>query len=398
MIDQLITVFVIEDDEFFASLIHNKLNQEGDYDVKVFEYGKEALNNMNQQPDIVVIDYSLPDINGIDLLKKIKEINPEVSCVVLSGQKELQVVVEAYKIGAERYIMKDENAIIELCQNLSVISEKIQLKNEIESLKSQIIERNRYQNIIGQSPAMMNMFKLMQKVENIKIPVLVTGDNGSGKELVANALHYNSDRKRRPFVAVNVAAIPEDLVESELFGSEKGAFTGAVKRIGKFEEAHRGTIFLDEIGELDLSLQAKLLRVLQEKSITRLGGAKEISLDIKIISATNKNLWQEVQKGNFREDLYFRLQGFLIQLPPLRDRGNDIILLAQHFIKKFVDSQGLSNKNLDPQAIAKMLKYSWPGNVRELKSMVERACLICDGDTIEISDLIFLEQQPRLSA
>jgi len=231
----------------------------------------------------------------------------------------------------------------------------------------------------------------MQKVENIKIPILVTGSNGSGKELVANALHYNSDRKRKAFVAVNVAAIPEDLIESELFGSEKGAFTGASKRVGKFEEAHKGTIFLDEIGELDLALQAKLLRVLQENKVTRLGGTKEISLDIKIISATNKNLWEEVQKGNFREDLYFRLQGFQIHLPALKDRGNDIILLAQHFIKTFADKQKSSEKQLHSLAIRKMLDYRWPGNVRELKSMVERAYLISEENMIQLDDLIFLE-------
>jgi len=391
MNNQLIKIFVVEDDEFFSELIKAKLHQEENYDVFLFSTGFEALQNLVEQPDVIVVDYSLPDMNGVEILSKIKEFNINIPCIILSGQKDLKVVVEAYKQGAERYIIKDENAIVELSQNLSAICETIELKKELESLKDKIIDRNKYQNIIGESFPIKKMFNLMQKVENIKIPVLVTGNNGSGKELVANALHYNSDRRRKAFVAVNVAAIPEDLIESELFGSEKGAFTGASKRIGKFEEANKGTIFLDEIGELDLALQAKLLRVLQENTVTRLGGTKEISLDIKIISATNKNLWKEVQKGKFREDLYFRLQGFQIHLPALNERGNDIILLAQHFIKVFANKQKTPEKTLHPMAIRKMLDYRWPGNVRELKSMVERAYLISEENTIHLGDLIFLE-------
>jgi len=246
---------------------------------------------------------------------------------------------------------------------------------------------------VGDSDAIKKVFRLMEKVQNVDMPVLIAGSNGTGKELIAQALHYNSDRKRKPFVAVNVAAIPEDLIESELFGHEKGAFTGANgRRIGKFEEANKGTLFLDEIGEMDINLQTKLLRVLQERKITRLGGNKTIDLTCRVITASNRDLWKEVQAGNFREDLYFRLQGFIISVPPLKDRGNDVVILAKHFMKIFCEKQRIDEKKISSEAIKKMMSYSWPGNVRELKSMIERAALISDEPRILAEDLVFLEQ------
>lgn len=386
-------IFIVEDDPFFANIVKSKLDQLENIELSHFPTGTEFKDALIQNPDLVIIDYDLPDANGLDLLKEVKRINQETVAIFLSGQRELNVVVEAYKENADRYIIKDENAIVELCQNVETFRKTINTKKELISLRSQLIETNRYDNMIGSSPAMKDLFRLMQKVENINIPVLVTGSNGTGKELVANALHYNSNRARRAFVAINVAAIPEDLIESELFGSEKGAFTGASRRSGKFEEANRGTIFLDEIGEMPLPLQAKLLRVLQESKVTRLGGNKEISLDIKVISATNKDLWAEVQAGRFREDLYFRLQGFIIKIPSLKDRGNDIIQLANHFVKLFCKSQKIETKILSPDAIRSMMEYDWPGNVRELKSMVERATLVSDSNSIQAHDLIFLDQR-----
>ncbi len=315
---------------------------------------------MYKNPDIVIVDYDLPDYNGIELLRKVKKVNADTISIILSGQRELDVVVEAYKQKADRYIIKDENALVELSQNVETFRKSINTRMELRSLQGKWIESHKYENIIGSSPAMKDLFRLMQKVENINIPVLVTGSNGTGKELVANALHYNSNRKRRPFIALNVAAIPEDLIESELFGSEKGAFTGASRRSGKFEEANRGTIFLDEIGEMPLGLQAKLLRVLQESKVTRLGGNKEIKLDIKVISASNKDLWKEVQAGRFREDLYFRLQGFIIRIPSLKERGNDIVHLAKHFVENFCKEQKIQTKTLSPNAVRAMMDYDWP--------------------------------------
>ncbi len=391
-ITNITKVFIIDDDPFFGNLTKNKLEANQNLDVQLFLESKSFVLALGEAPDILVIDYDLPGTNGIKLLQKIKEIHPYVTTIFLSGQKELQVVVDAYKNGADRYIIKNENALIELEQNILFFQRNQALKAQLIELQNKVISQNRYESIIGDSMVMHQMFRLMQRVENVNIPVLITGQNGTGKEMVANALHYNSDRKRQPFVAINVAAIPEDLIESELFGSEKGAFTGASRRQGKFEEANNGTIFLDEIGEMPLNLQAKLLRVLQENKVTRLGGNKEIPLNIKIISATNKDLWEEVQKGNFREDLYFRLQGFILKIPSLKERENDIIHLAKHFIQSFTKKQGLGEKYLSADAIQAMMNYSWPGNVRELKSMVERAALISDNDRIDLDDLIFLEQ------
>jgi two-component system, NtrC family, response regulator AtoC len=236
------------------------------------------------------------------------------------------------------------------------------------------------------------VLRLIQKVEKSNIMVLVTGQSGTGKELVAKALHYNSTRSRKPFVTVNMGAIPEDLVESELFGHEKGAFTDArERRIGKFEEANEGTIFLDEIGEMNLHLQTKLLRVLQEKEITRIGSNKIIKLDFRMIAATNRNLANEVKEGRFREDLFYRIQGFLIHLPPLKERGDDVILLAKSFLNDFCNNNRMPQVQLSREASKFMLEYPWPGNIRELKAVMERAALLCENATIQVDDLMFVQ-------
>lgn len=390
----LIKILMVDDDEMFSLLVDEALKLQDNIEFKLVETAEDFFNALDFHPDIAIIDYNLPDRNGLEILTELKQQHNVVVPIVLSGQEELKVVVDAYKNGAQRYIIKNENATIELVQNIKEISKSIAIKKELEALKDNVIEQNhRYKNIIGESAAIKKVFRLMQKVENINMPVLITGKNGTGKELIAQALHYNSDRKRRNFVAVNVPAIPDDLIESELFGHEKGAFTGANgKRIGKFEEANKGTLFLDEIGEMDMSLQTKLLRVLQEKKLNRLGGNKNIDLSCRVITASNKNLWEEVQSGNFREDLYFRLQGFIIDLPPLMERDNDIIILAKHFVNTFCTQQKILIKEIGVEAINQMMNYSWPGNVRELKSMMERAILISDKPIIEPDDLVFLEQ------
>lgn len=391
---RILRIAIIEDDDFFARFLTQHLLSMDDTEVKSYPTATEFLSDLPvYQPKVVVIDYELPDMNGLDLLRKIKTIHLGTACVLLSGQKSMDVVVDAYKIGADRYIIKDEQAIVELKQQIRSQLEKHRTDLALNALRDQLIEQHRYSELIGNSPAMNELFNLMSKVENVRIPVLITGSNGTGKELVAQALHYNSDRKRNPFVAINVAAIPDDLIESELFGSEKGAFTGATRRVGKFEEANGGTLFLDEIAEMPLSLQAKLLRVLQQNELIRLGGSKTISLNIKLLSATNKDLWSEVQAGRFREDLFFRLQGFILHVPPLRNRENDILILAKHYIEKFCKQSGLPHKQLSPEAASSMLHYDWPGNVRELKSMVERACLISEQNVINDRDLIFLVQR-----
>lgn len=390
MSDRIIKVFIVEDDLMFGRILQKGLEKEEVYDVTLYQSGQAFINDLNLNPDIVTLDYYLPDMNGIEILKKIKNFNSDIATIVISGQEKAEVVVEAYTNGANHYIIKNENAVVELINSVKNISKNINLRREVEDLRDDIIDRSKYDTLIGESKTILKVLKLIQKVENNNILVLITGESGTGKDVVASTIHYNSPRKRRPFIAVNVAAIPEDLIESELFGHEKGAFTGAVgRRIGKFEEANGGTIFLDEIGEMDIGLQSKLLRILQDNKVSKLGSNKEIKLDIRVIAATNQNLYQRVKEGKFREDLFYRLQGFLIHLPPLRERDNDIILLAKSFLAEFCKQNRMQQKSFSKSALEALVNHDWPGNVRELRSMIERAVLISDDDTIESQDLIF---------
>lgn len=383
-------IFVVEDNIMFAELIKQKLENDDKNEVTLFADGHEFIQNLHNNPDIVVLDYNLPGHNGIDLLKEINNYNDTIQTIILSGQETLEVVIDAYNNGAKSYIIKNENAMVELEKMVQNLSQNVNLRKEVDVLREQIIDRNRYNRIIGESQAILKVLRLIQKVEKTNMLALITGESGTGKELVASAIHYNSNRKNKPFVAVNVAAIPEDLIESELFGHERGAFTGAdSRRLGKFEEAHEGTIFLDEIGEMDINLQTKLLRVLQESKITRLGSNKEIPLNVRVIAATNKNLAQRVKDNKMREDLYYRLQGFLIHLPPLRERDNDLLLITRHLLKDFCEQNGISQKTFSSDSLKAMMKHPWSGNIRELKAFIERAVLISDGEVIEEEDLIF---------
>ncbi|HBF88905.1 MAG TPA: regulator [Bacteroidales bacterium] len=386
-----IQILLVDDDSSLLELLSMNLMMEEKYDVTTFLSGKDFLEFVKtNDADIVVLDYNLQDVSGIQLLDEIKKTKPQIPIIFLSGQNDVNVVVDAYNKGAKNYIVKSQNAIVELVNAIKNVAETVVLKKQVEYWQEQIINRSNYEHIIGESPAIMKVLKLIQKVEKTNILTLITGDSGTGKELVAKAIHFNSDRRKKPFVAVNIAALPDDLVESELFGYEKGAFTGAdSRRTGKFEEANDGTIFLDEIGELDLNMQTKLLRVLQDNIITRLGSNKEIQLNTRIVAATNKNLAQSVKEGTFREDLYYRLQVFLIQLPPLRERGNDVIILCKYFVNEFCKSNKMQNKIFTAEAYRKILAHSWPGNIRELKSFVERSILVSDGQNIDVDDLIF---------
>lgn len=383
-------IFLIDDDEMYSNIIKLSLEENDVYDIHVFSSGDEFFSSLHLDPDIVIIDYNLPGMSGLEILKKIKHIDPNISTILLSGQDKLEVVVEAYNSGANNYIIKNDNVIFELKHCLENLRLSSNLRKEVHELREQIIDRNKYQSIIGESKPILNVLKLIQKIENTNLITLITGESGTGKEVVAKAIHYNSSRKRNPFIPVNVAAIPADLIESELFGHEKGAFTGATsKRIGKFEESHEGTIFLDEIGEMAMDLQTKLLRVLQDNKITRLGSNKEINIDMRVIAATNKNLADRVKEGKFREDLFYRLQGFLIHLAPLRERGNDILILAKSFLETFCKNNKMAPKTFSVSALENLLGYPWPGNVRELKSTIERAALMSNGTKIEAEDLIF---------
>jgi two-component system, NtrC family, response regulator AtoC len=396
MDEKPIKIFVVEDHDWYNKLLVHTLSLNPDYEVKSFFNGKDCLNHLHETPDIVTLDYRLPDMSGMDVLKRIKEENDEIQVILISEQEDINTVVDLLKLGAYDYITKSNEIKDRLLNTVQNIRKGIGLKKEISSLRREIQKKYSFKNtILGESPAIRRIYELIEKALNTNINVSVSGETGTGKELVAKAIHYNSKRKDKPFVAVNVTAIPAGLIESELFGHEKGAFTGAIsRRIGKFEEAHGGSLFLDEIGEMDLSFQVKLLRALQEKEIIRVGSNKPVATDCRIIVATNKNLKEEVKKGNFREDLYYRLLGLPIELPPLRERGNDVLILAKFFIGHFCLENEMSPKKLSEQAQKKILSYPFPGNVRELKSVAELAVTLAGNEVIEPSDLVFGSDDP----
>ncbi len=384
-------IFIVEDDPWYGEILEYHLSLNPDYIITRFCSGKECLANMHKQPDLITIDFSLPDYTGDKLLQKIKEINDQVPVIVISGQEEISVAVKLLKMGVRDYLIKDENTKDILWNAVIKVRETGNLKKEVASLRAELSEKFSFdKSIKGQSPALNNIFRLMEKATKTNINVSITGETGTGKEVVAKGIHYNSDRKKKPFVAVNMAAIPRELIESELFGHEKGAFTGAIARKeGKFEEANGGTIFLDEIAEMDLSMQSKILRVLQEREIVRVGGNEKVKLEVRLIIATHKNLADEVKKGNFREDLYYRIIGLPIDLPPLRERGNDILILAKHFGDSFASENKFDTIVLSQDAKEKLMRYNYPGNVRELKSIIELAVVMCDGNEITADDISY---------
>ncbi|HSM48018.1 MAG TPA: sigma-54 dependent transcriptional regulator [Draconibacterium sp.] len=384
-------IFVVEDDEWYSRLIVHNLSLNPDYEIESFTNGKDCISNLYKSPDVITLDYRLPDMKGLEILKKIKAENEEIQVILISEQDEIDVVVELLKYGAYDYIVKSKDIRERLLNTVQNIRKGLSQRKEIVSLRSEVKKKYSYQNtIFGNHPSTQNIFELIEKATRTNISVILTGETGTGKELVAKAIHYNSQRASNPFVAVNMAAIPRELIESELFGHEKGSFTGAnYQRIGKFEEAKGGTLFLDEIAEMDISLQAKLLRALQEKEIVKVGSNKTIKTDCRIIVATHQNLQEAVLKGTFRQDLYYRLYGFPIELPPLRERGNDVIILSKHFIKEFCNENNIPQKTLSKASIEKLLSYSYPGNIRELKSVIELAITISDNDEIS-GDNIYL--------
>jgi DNA-binding NtrC family response regulator len=361
---------------------HLSLNP--DFQVSKFHDATSFLNALYQKPDVVTLDYSLPDMNGDAVLKEINERSPETKTVIVSGQEDIKIAIDLLKKGAYEYIVKDGDTKERIWNTLQHLRENHELKKELEVLKEEVVRKYDFSKIIiGTSFNLNKVFGLMEKAAKANITVSITGETGTGKELVAKSIHYNSLRKNKPFVAVNVAAIPKDLLESELFGHEKGSFTGSVaRRIGKFEEANKGTLFLDEIGEMDINMQAKLLRVLQEKEITRVGSNELVKIDVRIIVATHRNIAEEVKNGNFREDLYYRLLGLPIHLPPLRDRENDVLLIAKYFIEEFCKENNFSKKHLTPEASKKLLHHTFPGNIRELKSVIELACVMAEDEEI----------------
>ena len=385
------TIFIVEDDPWYGQLLHYHLSLNPDDSVHLWTSGQECLDNMHLRPDVVTIDFSLPDISGDRLLQTLRQRWPDVPLIIISAQNKIAMAVHLLKMGAADYLVKDDNTKDLLWNAIQKLRENSGLRERVKSLESQLQAKYDFSKVMkGNSPAIQRIFGLMEKAAQTPVNVSITGETGTGKELVAKAIHMNSGRYRKPYVAVNMAAIPTELLESELFGHEKGAFTSAVgRKIGKFEEANGGTLFLDEIGDLHPAIQSKLLRVLQERELQRVGGNERIKLDVRLITATHKNLAEEVKNKNFREDLYYRIMGLPLVLPPLRERGQDVLYLSKYFVDEFCQEYGKAPMTLAPAALDKLRAYAYPGNVRELKTVVELAAVLSNGTEIEPADIMF---------
>ncbi|MEY1639456.1 sigma-54-dependent transcriptional regulator [Tenuifilum osseticum] len=368
-------ILVIDDEKAIRNTLKDILEVEG-HNVDVAEDGHAGLEMFdNGAYELVLCDIKMPQMDGIEVLEKLQERQPDVPVVMISGHGNIDTAVDAIKKGAFDFIEKplDLNRLLITIRNAT---DKTVLIQETKTLKRKV---SKAYDIVGQSPAIVKVKEMIDRVAPTEARVLITGPNGTGKELVARWLHEKSNRAAMPFVEVNCAAIPSELIESELFGHEKGAFTSAIKqRKGKFEQADGGTLFLDEIGDMSLSAQAKVLRALQENKISRVGSDKDITVNVRVIAATNKNLTQEIEKGNFREDLYHRLSVIIINVPPLCDRLEDIPLLAQHFNEQICAEYGIPPKVISPDAIEELQKLKWTGNIRELRNVIERLIILCD--------------------
>jgi len=384
-----IRISVIEDDQWYREYLCYTLSLDPDCEVHMYASGKEFLNTTENPSDIITVDYGLPDMTGAEVLETVKKKFPDCEVIVISEQDKVDTALQLLKAGAYDYFVKSNDIRERLLNCVNHIKKGTGLKKQISKLELEVKGKYDFRkHLIGTSPAMQKVFDLIGKAIGNNLTVTITGETGTGKEEVAKAIHYNSGFSKGPFVAINVAAIPKELAESELFGHEKGSFTGAsAQRIGKFEEAADGTLFLDEIGDLDPALQVKLLRVLQEKTIHRIGNNNTIRIRSRVIVATHKDLLEEVRSGRFREDLYYRIFGLTIQLPPLRERGHDVLVLANYFAAAFCKENNMKTKTLGDSCIEKLLHYRFPGNVRELKSLIELACVLTSNNLIEADDI-----------
>ncbi len=381
------SILIIDDEESFRHMLSVILKKER-YDVETASNGEEGLQRITASPfDQILCDIRMPHMDGMEFLSKVQKMEIDAPIIMMSAYGTVDTAIEAMKLGAYDYISKPFKPD-EIILTLKKAEERERLRKENELLRKEVEKEYSFTNIISKNEKMQKIFDVIKKVAQYKSTILITGESGTGKELVARALHYNSNRTQRPFIPVNCGAIPENLLESELFGHAKGAFTDAIRtKKGLFEEADGGTLFLDEIGELPLQLQVKLLRVLQDGEIRRVGESKSIQVDVRIVTATVKDLAKEVNEGRFREDLFYRLNVLPIHIPPLRERKEDIPLLISHFIKKYSQSMSKNVLGINPKALEAMMNYIWYGNVRELENTVERAIVLTDGDHIELDDL-----------
>jgi two-component system NtrC family response regulator len=383
------TILIVDDEKNYLRILSAVMEDEG-YEVLTAPDGPTALEIQKKSDlDLILTDMKMPGMNGIELLESVKAIDPDLPVIMMTAHGTVDKAVEAMQKGAYSYILKpfDNDRLIIFAQKAAAT---YQVVKENRRLRDAVKSQFRFGNIIAKSQNMRDVFKTIQKVALSNATVLVEGESGTGKELVAKSIHFNSPRRDQPFIAVNCSALAESLLESELFGHEKGAFTGAAAmKKGRFELADGGTLFLDEIGELSANLQVKLLRVLQEKTIERVGGIRTIAVDIRIIAATNKNLKEEMTNGRFREDLFYRLDVVHMVLPPLRERREDIRLLVDHFIIKYESERrsALPVKGVDQEVDRLIFEYSWPGNVRELENLIERVMILCPNDVIRVADL-----------
>ena len=386
-------ILIVDDEENMLRALSDVLRGQG-WEVEVARSGEEALRHMERtEMDIVFTDLKMPGMDGIELLERIKEMSPDTEVVVFTAYGSIESAVEAMKKGAWDYIVKPfepEKVLLtakKIFEHQALVRENLYLKEELG-------REYRFENIVGRSEKMQRIYQVIRKVAPTNANVLIYGESGTGKELIAHAIHYNSPRRDRRFVKVSCAALSQNLIETELFGHEKGSFTGAyTRRKGRFEVADGGTLFLDEVGEIPPEVQVKLLRVLQEHEFERVGGTETIKVDVRIISATNKDLWEEVRQGRFREDLFYRLNVVPIFVPPLRERKEDIPLLAKEFLKKYSLEMNKKIKKISKKAMELLMDYDWPGNVRELENTIERAVVFAKGEVIT-PDVLNLDQSP----
>jgi two-component system response regulator AtoC len=381
-------ILVVDDEAPVRDMIKKGLSQMGGYHVEVAKNGLEAIEKIEKDVfDLVLTDLKMPEMDGLELLKTLKGIRPEVMVILMTAYGSIETAVEAMRLGANDYITKPID-LNELLIHISKTQKESLLLRENRLLRTEVRRKFEFNNIIGKSKKMQEIFSLIEKVALGSSTVIIYGSSGTGKELVAKAIHYNSPRAERPFIPFNCGAIPETLVESELFGHTKGAFTGAIQaKKGLFEEANGGTLFLDEISTILPSVQVKLLRVLQEKELMRVGSTERIKIDVRMIAATNENLEENMKKGKFREDLFYRLHVFPIFLPDLKDRREDIALLAYHFLDLYSKEAKKEIKGISKEAMKLLLEYHWPGNVRELENTIERAVIMTDQDYLVPNDL-----------
>lgn len=377
-------IYIVDDESSIQRLLTHWIKGQWGYSCEVFPDGESFKQKFEEKEcSLVLLDIMLPDTDGITLLKYIKDKNPDLPVIMLSAQGSVEVALDSLRIGAFDYFPKpiDNNRLEPAVKNAIT---NYELTKRLKRIQADIVEKHSFDKIVSVDSKMKEVFNLVTKVLDNDITVLIHGESGTGKELIARAIHYNGKRKDNPFVVVNCASIPRELLESELFGHEKGSFTGAHQRkIGKFELANGGTIFLDEIAEMEMSLQAKILRVIQEREFERVGGNEVIQTDVRILSATNKDLSKQVQEHKFREDLFYRLSSFPISLPPLRERRDDIIVLAEHFREKLNEKLNKRIKGFSKKALKLLFDYEWPGNVRELENTIERCMILASKDIID---------------